>query len=541
MTLLCVPILVTDTPSALRDAQTAKDAGADLVEFRIDDIFHGYKSPTGEEAVAQLVDQSPLPCIITCRPAGPEGGHYDGPDDARLSLYQRMGTALGLTAPPRYIDVELSTYQRSANIQQKVHLAVGYPNERRELQTSLILSTHDFTGRPADLSRRILAMRGIPAAKVLKIAFLARSIRDNLELFDLLADRDRPTIALAMGEFGLMSRVLAPKFGGFLAFASLRDSSATAPGQPTIRDLLDLYRFRSITPSTAVYGVVGYPISHSLSPHIHNAGFEAVEHDGVYLPLPVAPGYESFKATILELIHHAPLGLRGLSVTSPHKENLATLAREQGWSLDEVSTAMGAANTLAIGPEGSVARFRVLNTDTPALARTLADALGNLTSKRIAVVGAGGVGRAAAMGLAAAGATVIIFNRTRMRGDELAMALIPTARGRVSAADMADLPRTRCDAYVNCTPVGMKDGPAGSPPIPVAQIAGIAPGAVVMDTIYNPLETPLLAAARAAGLRPVSGLPMFIAQAAAQFSAWTGKPAPAALFERIARERLAST
>ena len=535
MTLLCVPILVSDGPSALRDAQAAKDAGADLVEFRIDDLFHGTGQASEEQAVAYLVDHSPLPCVVTCRPAGPEGGRYDGPDDARLSLYQRLGTAMGLTTPPRYIDVELSTYQRSANVRQKVHLAVGYPDERRELQTSLILSTHDFHGRPADLSRRILAMRSVPAAKVLKVAFMARSLRDNLELFDLLAQRDRPTIALGMGEFGLVSRVLAPKFGGFLTFASLRDSSATAPGQPTIRDLLDTYRFRSITPATGVYGVIGYPLSHSLSPYIHNAGFEALEHDGVYLPLPVAPGYESLKATLLELIHHAPLHLRGVSVTSPHKENLVRLAREQGWALDQASLAIGAANTLTMDPAG----FRAFNTDTPALVGSLAEALGGVAGKRIAIVGAGGVGRAAAMGLSAAGAGVTVFNRTRMRADELALALMPTSHHRVEAGDLKELARLRFDAYVNCTPVGMKDGPSDASPIPVAEIGKLAPGAVVMDTVYNPLQTPLLRDAASAGLRTLSGLPMFIAQAAAQFAAWTGKPAPRALFERIARERLA--
>jgi 3-dehydroquinate dehydratase/shikimate dehydrogenase len=537
VTLLCVPILVADPAAALRDAQLAKDLGADLVEFRIDDIFHGYESPTGEESVAELVDRSPLPCIITCRPAGPEGGNYDGREDARISLFQRLGTALGVTVPPRYIDVELSTYQHSANIRQKVNLAVGYPDERRDLQTSLILSTHDFKSRPADLSRRILAMRDVAAAKVLKIAYLARSLRDNLELFDLLADRDRPTIALGMGEFGLLSRILAPKFGGFLTFASLRDTMATAPGQPTLRDLTELYRFRSITPATEVYGVVGSPVSQSLSPHIHNAGFEAIGRDAVYVPLPVAPGYESFKATVLELLHYGPLTLRGLSVTSPHKENLARLAREQGWALDTTANAIGAANSVILPVDGLP---RVLNTDTPALVGVLADVLGGVTGKHIAIVGAGGVGRAAAIGLAAAGASLAIANRTSARAEDLAQAISPTARNSIRAVDPADLAVTRCDAYVNCTPLGMKDGPAAEPLIPVQAIAAIAPGALVMDTVYNPLETPLLAAARKTGLRTVSGLPMFIAQAAAQFSAWTDRPAPAALFERIARERLAS-
>jgi 3-dehydroquinate dehydratase/shikimate dehydrogenase len=541
-TLLCVPILAPDTDIALREAHAAKDGGADMVEFRVDDIFHGYDSPTGEEAVAHLIDHTPLPCIITCRAAS-EGGHYDGPDDARISLYQRLGTALGVTIPPRYIDVELSTYQRSANIQQKVHLAVGYPDERRDLQTSLILSTHDFKGRPQDLARRILAMRSIPAAKVLKIAYLARSLRDNLELFDLLADRDRPTIALAMGEPGLISRILAPKFGGFLTFASLRPTTTTAPGQPTIHELLHTYRFRSIDKDTAVYGVVGHPVSHSLSPHIHNAGFDAIGLNAVYLPLPIAAGYESFKASVLELIHYTPLNLRGLSVTLPHKQNLIRLAQEQGWELDEVSTAVGAANTVAIDRDtaNTITRIRTLNTDARALVSTLEQEIGPVAGKRIAIRGAGGVGKSAAISLAAAGASVTVFNRTYDRAAALAESLDPVSRAQIAADDLGNLTRSRFDAYINCTPLGMKDGPApdGSP-LPIADIARLAPGATIMDTIYNPLETPMLRAARESGLRPISGLPMFIAQAAAQFTAWTSQPAPAQLFDRIAREQLAA-
>src|SRR5262249_7865570 len=146
-TLICVPILVTDAAAALREAQAAKDAGADLVEFRIDHLFHGSGDPAESDAAARLVENSPLPCIVTCRATGPEGGYYDGPDDARISLYEPLGAALKI--PPRYIDVEVTTYHRSANIRQKVHLAVGHPTPRGDLQSSLVLSTHDFKGRPA--------------------------------------------------------------------------------------------------------------------------------------------------------------------------------------------------------------------------------------------------------------------------------------------------------------------------------------------------------------------------------------------------------
>ena len=127
-----------------------------------------------------------------------------------------------------------------------------------------------------------------------------------------------------MGEAGLISRVLAKKFGAFLTFASLKDESATAPGQVTIADMKRLYRWDALNSKTKVYGVVGSPIMHSMSPAIHNAGFDAINHDGIYLPLLVNPGYESFKAFMESFLAFAPLDLAGLSITIPHKENALT-------------------------------------------------------------------------------------------------------------------------------------------------------------------------------------------------------------------------
>ncbi|MCX5652707.1 MAG: type I 3-dehydroquinate dehydratase, partial [Planctomycetota bacterium] len=147
-------------------------------------------------------------------------------------------------------------------------------------------------GRPIDLLRRVAAMQDDPLVSIVKLAWMARSIRDNLEAFDLLATRTKPLIALLMGEFGLMSRVLAPKFGGFLTFASDAEGSGTAPGQPTARELRDLYRFGAIGPATRVFGVVGWPVAHSRSPAFHNARFAEHGYDGVYLPLPVPGEWE---------------------------------------------------------------------------------------------------------------------------------------------------------------------------------------------------------------------------------------------------------
>ncbi len=571
MTLLCVPIMVTEIDAALADCAEAKRLGAQIVEYRIDQIFSG--SPEGSplsdtdaaletREIERLIRSSPLPAIVTCRPTF-EGGFYDGDDSSRVSLYQHLGgggnDAQGLTHPPRYIDVEFATLSRSANIRQKVLLAVDHPNQARGLETGLILSAHDFERRPADLTRRLLAMRAEPAAKVIKIAFRARSLRDNLELFDILREADRPTIALGMGEFGLMSRVLAPKFGAFLTFASLRDASATAPGQPTITEILQRYRFRSISRSTRVYGVIGWPVGHSLSPLIHNAGFESVGHDGVYLPLPVAAeesgaadgsggAYESFKATLLDLIDHPDLDFSGASVTIPHKEHLVRLTREQGgargWSVTPAADAIGAANTIAISrhADGTPARVTIDNTDAPAIAACLRDEVGDdLKGRTIAILGAGGVARAAAYAAASEGATVAISARTKTRAEQIVTDLAPHVSGTLVAMDWDTRHQARADAFINCTPMGMRGGPApDASPIEPSALTGCDASEVVwFDTVYNPVRTPMLKlASDADATRLIDGASMFVRQGALQFTMWTGKSAPIEMFDRLVRARL---
>ncbi|MBL0920519.1 MAG: type I 3-dehydroquinate dehydratase [Phycisphaerales bacterium] len=534
MTLLCTPILTDTADAALRAAALAKMKGADLVEYRVDRLFDG--SPDSIDACLRLAKDSPLPCIVTCRTSR-EGGEYDGPDDERVALYEALGTA---EHPPRYLDLEQSTLDRSSNLRQKIRLAVHHPAQLRESRPSLILSMHDFDRRPADLIRRLSAMHADDSAAVLKVAYRARSLRDNLELFDLLALRSRPMIALGMGEFGLMSRILAPKFGGFLTFASLHPSEVTAPGQPTLDELVDLYRFRAIGPATRVYGVVGWPVAHSLSPLVHNAGFHApgVEADAVYIPLPIPPEWEHFKATLLVLCDHPRLDFSGASVTLPHKEHLARLAREEGWTIDPLAERIGAANTLVRASSG----WKVANTDATAAAESLQRAMGWLKNRRIAVIGAGGVARAVATALVDQGATVALYNRTKGRAEALVAEVragMSGGGGQIVAAPYEKLCGACCEAFVNCTPLGMTGGPApGESPIPPAEFENIPHGSVIFDTVYNPLRTPLLNAALDHNLTIVDGAEMFVRQAEQQFRLFTGHAPPSGLFDRLAREKL---
>lgn len=521
MTFICIPIFVEDVVSATQDGQAAREAGADLIEWRVDAVADDIA------LVERLAQDSPLPCIITCR-SRDEGGEFGGDEQQRVSLLEHVG----LHARPRYLDVELASFEKSANLRQKIKLAIQHPEQLRELDSTLILSCHDFRGRPSDLLRQVSRMAGEPACGVIKIAWMARSLRDNLEVFEILRARHKPTIALCMGSLGLMSRVLAPKFGALLTFATLRDTSATAPGQPTIRDLVQTYRFRSIGPETKVYGVIGWPVEHSRSPAIHNAAFDRIGFDGVYVPLPVAPDELAFHTTLEALIEENALTLRGASVTIPHKVHLLNFVQQRGGAIDDAAAAAGAANTLIVHDDGSL---EARNTDATGIVESVTTALGiaesELQNQRIAVIGAGGMARAAIAGFAGRGAAVVLYHRDLAKAARLAEEFAVKAKsqagsgaGQIVPARLEKLCRTCCDVIINATPVGMKDGPEpDGVPFPITADATLWDNPpLVVDTVYVPTNTPLLNLARSHGAVTLGGIDLLWRQAYHQFRAWTG-------------------
>ncbi|HSI35200.1 MAG TPA: type I 3-dehydroquinate dehydratase, partial [Tepidisphaeraceae bacterium] len=433
----------------------------------------------------------------------------------------------------RYVDLELATFKR-------------FPNPATVGGRRLILSSHDFLGRP-DRLYNILADLNESPADVAKVVWTARTVRDNLEAFEILLNRAKPTIALCMGEAGLLSRVLAKKFGAFLTFASLADGAGTAPGQVTIAEMKRLYRWDAIASATKVYGVVGSPVGHSMSPAIHNAGFERVGWDGVYVPLLVNEGYESFKAFMESFLAFDALHLSGLSVTIPHKENALRYLKEKGAEVDPLADAIGALNTIVItrageareGEAPSEPRLRGFSTDYAAILDSITSALGipreQLKDYRVAVLGAGGTGRTAVAALAQYGATVVVYNRTRAKADALA-AEFNGKTGKVVAADWAKVCDSCCQIYVNTTSVGMSprvdESPFGDRP------PELGPDHLVFEAIYNPMETKLLKYARERGATTVGGVEMFVRQAAGQFEAWTARAAPVELMREVVEGRL---
>jgi len=541
VTHLCVSMTVEapdEIHAALSDARRAVELGADMVEWRVDALA---ECEDALRHVRTLVRESPAPCIVTIRSAR-EGGEWHGNEADRVSFLEALCTADGEPAPT-YIDFELADAQRSSNLRQKLELCVEHPGQVRTVGTRLILSAHDFEGRPASLLRQWTAMAESDACAVAKVAWRARSVRDNIEAFELLATRVKPAVVLCMGEAGLMSRVLAPKFGAFLTFAHAgNDSDAqraaakaagTAPGQVSVEEMINVYGFRRIDPATRVFGVIGWPVGHSRSPHVHNEWFREAGRNAVLLPMPIPPEYEHFKATVAELLACTPLDFRGACVTLPHKEHLVRFVHEHGGHVEPLAARIGAANTLYLDASGAL---RCANTDAPAATDALTDGMGitraELREKRIAVLGAGGVARAVAVGLAHEGARVVVFNRNEDRARRMCEHLKETAsrardvgalgaaaEGMIVAGRLSEMGCGCFHAFVNCTPVGMDGGPdpQGNP---LADDVRLDDTITVMDTVYTPRETPLLRESRSRGARTVDGWAMFMKQAERQFRLW---------------------
>ncbi len=458
--MICVA-LITDSADRLRRDLELVAGKADLVEFRLD------RMPGARPR--DLLALSPLPAIFTCRRRS-DGGGWQGPESERLALLQGA-----VDVGAAYVDVEVD----------------AAPRLSRRKTTKTIISHHDFEETSDDLG----AIYGKMAAlhpDVVKVVTTARDVTDNLKLFALLRRATLPTIAFAMGERGLVSRVLTRKFGGYLTFASVARGAESAPGQLTLDELRGLYRYKSITSETAVYGVIGNPIGHSLSPHIHNAAFAELGIDAVYLPFLVDD-----VTAFVRAFDEVPVS--GYSVTIPHK--LAVM--EAMDEIDPLARSIGAVNTVV----RRAGRLLGSNTDCPAAVSALLNALQGtqgatspLAGKRVFLLGAGGAARGVAFGLKQEGARVTILNRTVEKAETLAREL------GFQWGGLGDLGRAACDVLVNTTSVGMHPDVEQS----LVPTEVLRPGLVVFDAVYNPIKTRLLAEAEEAGCVTVSGVDWFV-------------------------------
>lgn len=446
-----------------------------------------------------------LTLIATCRGRA-EGGEFPGSPSAQLALLN-----LAVRAGCRWIDIEAKALE-------------GFPPRLRAAllpPVGRIVSFHDFRRTPPQLERLYSRLARLGADRVKIAVTPILSGRDNLAVLRLARRHRGRVLALSMGTAGIPGRVLALRAGSALAYAALDRGRTTAPGQLAWSDLRQLYRPHRLNARTRVYGVIGDPIAHSLSPAMHNAAFLHRGLNAVYLPFEVKD-LGDFLACL------EPLGVAGFSVTHPHKQ--AILRHLDG--VDPLAASIGAVNTVVVRGGGKLYGY---NTDYVGVLRTLQGHI-RLQGSRVLLVGAGGAARAVAFALATAGA----FIGVTARRPGAARALARAVGGE--AVPRAALARRRFDAIVNCTPVGQAPDVAASP-----LRARELNCCVLFDLVYTPRETALLRLARlrspsfggqARRIRVVPGWQMLVEQGAAQFEIWTGLRAPLAVMRRAVLNRL---
>lgn len=284
-----------------------------------------------------------------------------------------------------------------------------------------------------------------------------------------------------------------------------------------------------ITGKTNMVGLIGYPVSHSISPQMHNAAFAELGIDWCYVPLPVATDPPGRIGEALFGLR--AMGFRGNNVTVPHKQNVIPF-------MDKVSTAVqaiGAVNTIRYEKDGT---FFGDNTDAPGFIRDLEDHDVEILGKKALVLGAGGSARAVVFGLADAGCRqVTILNRTRSKAEELAATMQTFFPGCTIASgstpqDIAQYAES-ADLIVNATSLGMTPN---IDTIPWDEALPFQPNQVVYDLVYNPAETRFLAKAKADGATPINGLGMLVWQGAISLEIWTGEDAPSkVMFQAVAQ------
>ncbi|MGL6096304.1 MAG: shikimate dehydrogenase [Fimbriiglobus sp.] len=480
------------------ELQEATKRGARFVELRLD-----YLSKSVD--FARLKPHKSGAWVATLR-RPQDGGRWNGTEVERQTMLRQIIVG-GLF---EYVDIE-------TDIAGSI---------RRFGPTKRVISYHNLSETPADLDQIYETMQG-QDADVIKIAVAAQTPADALRVIELQRKATVPTVAFCIGDFGVPSRFIALRHGAPWMYTAFNRDRGLAPGLPTFDDVRTIYQPRNITTDTKIYGLLGDPVGHSLSPLLHNAMCRKLGIDAIYLPFRVPSGGLPAAVTGYEA-----LPVSGYSVTIPHKEAAAEFAAA---GQDATVRLTGAANTLVRQPGGG---WTARNTDYTAAVESLRVHLKEIATDGsplkfdqlfVLILGAGGVARAIAHGLHKEGAHITITARTQERAARLA------AEVQCKVVDWAArhnvLP---CSVVINCTPVGMFPDVDDCP----VHASFLKPGLIVFDTIYNPETTKLIREAKARGGSVITGVDMFVRQAAAQFEAFTGTVPPLDPMRELVRKAL---
>lgn len=473
----------------------------DLVELRVDLL------KPAERGVEELGEwwkdrKGGMPAILTIR-RSQDLGAWEGDEAQRVRLFHRLVGAL----TPEYIDIELD---RNGLIDwDRLATAVT------QYGGTVIRSHHETRSTPAELPSLMARLAQI-GNEIPKLAVMAQSVTDTIRF--ITAAREfgrmmpgRSGIWIAMGEYGLVTRLWPGRTGSVVTFGSDDRGVPAAPGQVSPEFLRDVYRVGLTSGDSPAFAVVGAPIAHSKSPEFHNQRFaEAVPNGSgeqrntpLYLPIRI-DRFEEFEQVV------TALDLRGVSITVPHKEAAYRFVEEQGGEIHTYAKESGVANT--IWRDGG--RWHADNTDIGAVSDVIDAAYeGTLASAQVLILGAGGAARGAIAAIRTRVGSITIANRTIERGYALADAMGIDRAEVVPLSTLGEVPGRSFDIIIQTTSVGMLHGPEGDP----SEGYRFSGRELLFDVIYTPEKTPFLSRGAAAGCKTVNGGGMFQHQAARQY------------------------
>jgi 3-dehydroquinate dehydratase/shikimate dehydrogenase len=486
---ICVSIYAQTADEFIKIITRAEKFG-DVVELRFDFLAETEL----ENALEKTCDfRSNKNLLLTFRPKE-QGGNRN------LTKHEReLFWCSGYDFCANWADVEIDMVETVSNW----------------LFEKIVCSYHDFFSTPENLDEIYENLKQTNA-DVLKIAARAEDISDTVKIWKLLEKaklEKRQIIPISMGEAGKWTRILGLAHGAFMTYAALDSGLETASGQISAKDLIETYRIKELNENTEIYGIIGNPVSSSLSPFMQNAAFKSCNLDAVFIPFEVKNLGEFIRQFVHPETREVDLNFKGFSVTIPHKQAIIEFLDE----IDETAKAIGAVNTVKI-KDGKLYGY---NTDAPGFIEPLKTAYGDLNGAKVAVLGAGGAARAVCYALKKENAKVTIFARNTQKAKALANEFevdlqefpIENRKSNISDANI----------LINTTPLGMKGAFENKTPVESVQIENTK---LVYDLVYNPFQTRLMLEADKVSVPKIGGMAMLVAQGAKQFEIWTEKPAP---------------
>lgn len=482
--MLCVVIKGPTHEQACKQLEEAIPY-ADLVEFRLD--FFDVLDLT---SIKKLKYLSTIPVVFTLR-SSQQGGCYTKPEKERYVDIQNLAKL-----KPDYFDLEHHLPDAFVN-----RFIADFPDIK------VIISHHDFKETPQHLDTLLSEMRR-KTAHLYKLAVMANCVPDTLR-FVGWARQFNNIIAVSMGPHGQLSRIVGP-----FTYAPIKESEGTALGQIPAKTLLELYRYKSIISSTVICGLIGDPVSGSISHITHNHLMKELELDAVYTKMTVKP------TEVADFLKHAKtLPILGLSVTMPLKEVVMDFLDH----IDPHAAEIGAVNTLHFS-QGKVSGY---NTDGIGALNAIERKI-EIDGKKVVIIGAGGSAKAVIHEAVKRGARVTVLNRDEKKAVTIAEKYGCQGYG-LSA--MASCAKDGCDILINCTPADL-----------AIDENVFSPDSLVMDIRSNPMKTPFLESGLRMGCQVIYGYEMFVEQAAGQFAIWFKIPQEltSPILEKVAREYLES-